>query len=926
MRRNRLFAAMLASAMLTTSVFSPAGNLTVKAMEVVDVESEIASEGTKTETVSNETEAETTENVSNETEAETTENVSDETEAEIAEPVSNETEAETTENVSDETEVGTTEPVSNETEIEVTDTEEVELTETEDSQKVILNDETGIPDAKLYQEILKVADVNKDNILTVEEAGSVSKLSLGWKDISNLKGIEYCTQLKELALNYNKISDTSALAGLANLTNLSLSNNQISDISSLAGLSNLTSLDVSNNQLTTVELKGLANLTSLSLYNNQLTSVKLSDLTNLTSLSLYSNQLTTIELTNLTKLESLGLYDQKLTDIKLSGLTSLTRLDLDNNQISDVSGLAGLTNLEYLYLYDNAVTDISPLADLALKYNLKYISLNGNPIETIGNFPDYPMYEEEVEVRYLTEADRVRVIEIFGLREYDGKVICTDGDAECTKFSVYGERNFEYGYDCDILRNENGELVLARNISYDDNDMRYAFSGPYVWDDEEVRLTVAWDGDNVWFLCHGDAAASGLNFTDKIEKTTKVDAFAKRNKDVFISKSYERDYNVEKEGMLNEQDLKTVWDFFGFSSYSGAFGLIPTSGSEYKIDFDASSYGKDELWELDIIYYTLARDAEGQLVIEYMDDEWYTIKNGKLDNSSYHEWDEEVKFLTKGDIGMDIEDCTFYLPAMEQENVLMVVRLYTLNGWASSSLITYNDAKTIELCKFAEVKDPDEAEDGEENEKYEVELPADTTIISNIDFKTVLKENETKDIVINSNGVSFTFKKGTMSAVDGVTYDFGTELISDLAKAGDMGESVTKDNFITRINFNYEGKLPAAASIRFYVGTDLAGKTLHYSHILENGYRHLQSVVVDENGYITVTQDHCSDYVVTTEKIGTEAEDNNNEQETTDDNNKQETTDKSPDTSDMNDTVSYMSLLVCSVIAFIMAMQKKLNR
>lgn len=132
-------------------------------------------------------------------------------------------------------------------------------------------------------------------------------------------------------------------------------------------------------------------------------------------------------------------------------------------------------------------------------------------------------------------------------------------------------------------------------------------------------------------------------------------------------------------------------------------------------------------------------------------DEWYTIKNGKLDNSSYHRDEQDVKFLTKGDIGTDIEDCVFYLPAMEQENILMVVKFYMLNGWASSNLITYNDAKTIELCDFAELKNPDETEDGTKNEEYEVELPTDKTVISNIDFKTVLKENETKDIVITSN-------------------------------------------------------------------------------------------------------------------------------------------------------------------------------
>lgn len=152
---------------------------------------------------------------------------------------------------------------------------------------------------------------------------------------------------------------------------------------------------------------------------------------------------------------------------------------------------------------------------------------------------------------------------------------------------------------------------------------------------------------------------------------------------------------------------------------------------------------------------------------------------------------------------------------------------------------------------------------------YEVELPENDTAISAEDFSDIISENETMDVVIESNeSVTFTFAKGTMTAVEGMTsYDFGTDVVNEFEKAGTMNAVVTKDNFVTRINFNYSGKLPATASVKIFVGTEYTGKTLYYSKITEDGFEYITSGVVDEEGYVTVTQDSCSDYVLTIEKL-----------------------------------------------------------
>ena len=148
-------------------------------------------------------------------------------------------------------------------------------------------------------------------------------------------------------------------------------------------------------------------------------------------------------------------------------------------------------------------------------------------------------------------------------------------------------------------------------------------------------------------------------------------------------------------------------------------------------------------------------------------------------------------------------------------------------------------------------------------DSYTVDL-GDSQIVSADTFASILAENATKDVVIKSNNdVTFTFAKGTMASVDGKTeYDFSTSIVN--AYADTMPSYITKDNFVSQINFNYSGKLPATADIRFYAGTEYAGQTLYYSLMnADNTFAEVQAVVVDADGYMTVKQDHCSNYVVT---------------------------------------------------------------
>ena len=199
------------------------------------------------------------------------------------------------------------------------------------------------------------------------------------------------------------------------------------------------------------------------------------------------------------------------------------------------------------------------------------------------------------------------------------------------------------------------------------------------------------------------------------------------------------------------------------------------------------------------------------------------------------------------------------------------------------------------------------------SDKYITDLSkADSQTVSADTFATILAENAVKNVVIKSNNdVTFTFAKGTMASVDGKTeYDFSTSI--NRTYADTMPSYITKDNFVSQINFNYSGKLPATANIRFYAGTEYAGQTLYYSLMnADNTFAEVQTVVVDADGYMTVKQDHCSSYVVTKTEPKLSGNDDAN------------TTATTPQTGDMTPITIYVVMAVAAMGAIIFVKRRK---
>ena len=135
-------------------------------------------------------------------------------------------------------------------------------------------------------------------------------------------------------------------------------------------------------------------------------------------------------------------------------------------------------------------------------------------------------------------------------------------------------------------------------------------------------------------------------------------------------------------------------------------------------------------------------------------------------------------------------------------------------------------------------------------------------------------ENATGDKVIftvelGEQAVTFEFATDDFELIEGKeTYDFSVELVTDYDAATKDDAAIEEDGFVVRVNFNYEGKLPGAATITIPVGEDYASKTLYYYKVMADGsLKYICDAPVDANGIAKVTQDSCSDYVLLKEKV-----------------------------------------------------------
>lgn len=197
------------------------------------------------------------------------------------------------------------------------------------------------------------------------------------------------------------------------------------------------------------------------------------------------------------------------------------------------------------------------------------------------------------------------------------------------------------------------------------------------------------------------------------------------------------------------------------------------------------------------------------------------------------------------------------------------------------------------------------------NEKNVIKIPNDIyKRLNDILYEYSKKEFEKtktfsqnmKPIVFNGTKYTITFPKGAFQITSqSKDYDFGIRF--DTGDSYNAIHKLSGEKFVLMLDFNHSGSLPGEMQISINVGMQYAGKTLQYYYYNPETkeLELIQSTVADEHGYVTVSQSHCSSYVLQLSVNDTEEPDQ----------------DKSPDTGDNSNIFMWFLLVLASAITIL---------
>lgn len=324
--------------------------------------------------------------------------------------------------------------------------------------------------------------------------------------------------------------------------------------------------------------------------------------------------------------------------------------------------------------------------------------------------------------------------------------------------------------------------------------------------------------------------AAGINGNITTVKADEISKTIKYNAEGFEVKD------------IDACDLEVINEYFG-TSFTGL--NVFSENSSIEVDEERSTLTLDDIKTCGAIGYSLSRDEAGKLVITKANngsiiginppmyygnfnkgfgyDELFAVNGSSKLGTTRHF--QKIVFSKaygcKDDEGYYIDKSMDLKSTTKVDFTYMYITCVDGAGDGDALLFMPDYMVDKTVLKFA-----DNSEVKPDN-NYTVNVDKSMTAE---EFNDVLAKNVTKDVIIKTdNGVTFTFAKGTMNKVDGVSaYDFITQIVSDYGNADIAKAVVENDSFVSQIKFNYSGNLPAKAQIRIPVGTDYAGQPLQY--------------------------------------------------------------------------------------------------
>ena len=522
---------------------------------------------------------------------------------------------------------------------------------------------------------------------------------------------------------------------------------------------------------------------------------------------------------------SLSLSENQISDISaLSSLNNLAGLNLSYNNISDISALSNLTNLSSLDLSGNQISDISALSNLT---NLTHLDLSVNqisdisPLErhtqlgflnlTVNQVSDISVLSNHTNLSMLFAAGNQisDISPLLGLTRLSGLSL---GDNQISDISpLLGLTRLS---SLSLEDNQISDISVLSNLTN--------LTGLQLSNNQISDISALSNLTELGRLELANNKISNISALSNFTEFEELDLTGNQISDISPLTNLERVGTLLlAHNQISElPDLDWNWILILDLRYNNISDLSAMKDIEFKIKIE----GEYTYWAG---AFGLREGTKGSA--GYWD--------SRLDppNTAYWKIAEGNPITREHEIAM--------LPAsMVNAKIKEFFGNAVLYSWLESE--GFVTANVIE-----------------------------DTVISSDEFAALLEANQTEDIVIKSGeDVLFIFKQGTMKAIDGIdNYDFSVAISKDYSKITGLPSQVTGSNFVARIDYNYSGKLPATASIQIYIGKDYAGQKLYYSQLMsDTSVALVQAVTVDEEGYITVTQDHCSSYIVTKEALNSE--------------------------------------------------------
>ncbi len=438
-------------------------------------------------------EEEIKDNVENKEETEVKDNIENKEETEVKNDVEKNEATENTE-IKDNTEKvedKTSEKVENE---ELAKTEEVENKEKEEKESAaekvvgVAIDAANFPDEAFRKYVSENFDIDKDGVLSDEEANSVKEISLSfdyydyYNRIEDLKGIEHFKNLESLTCNrvrikYLDVSKNTALKSLmcydAPIKSLDISKNTALT-KLICGNTEITSLDVSKNTAL-IELscydKGITNLDvsknialeKLNCSRTGITNLDVSKNTALTGLTCSSTGITNLDVSKNTALKWLTCIDTGITNLDVSKNTALTSLNCGYTGITNLD-VSKNTALRELNCYNTRITslDVSKNTELTILgcKNTEITSLN------IGNNPNlYYISKDNSIQKELTIAgnsfDITKELDIIDVTKIENMQGATINGNIVSGYSYNTPITFEYNCGTSVNGKEFLNVVLS---------------------------------------------------------------------------------------------------------------------------------------------------------------------------------------------------------------------------------------------------------------------------------------------------------------------------------------------------------------------------------------------------------------------------------------------------------------------------------